>query len=71
MNHKAIVIEHGGGLNKHSWYVWEVTKQQRINSRRNDWHRTLIDSGMRHELDDCYDAIAECGKRIRVTTIYS
>lgn len=76
IRYKAIVIEHGGGTNKHLFYVWELSKHSRIgNSGRFDWYRQLVSSGVRTTLDDCYDAIKEFNqdmeKPIRVETIYS
>lgn len=75
IRYKAIVIEHGDGINGHLFYIWELSKYPRMNSDRFDWHRTLTDSGVRATLDDCYDAIKEFNEfnktAIRIETIYS
>ena len=70
--YEAIVIEHGDGVCKHLYFIWSVTKIRDCRGL----HRSLLDSGVRRGLDECYDAIKESfndepNGKVTITTIWS
>lgn len=77
MHYLAIIIEHGDGLNKHQWFISQVSNPMNY-SPGNEYHE-LIDSGIRTTVDDCENAINDSVREytirknpdIRITTFHS